>query len=89
MPKVKKLAGHARDHGGVENALPCSLDVTFSEDQSRICKGSGQEIAVGLRRLAHSVLKQDTTGHEGPRGQRLRAGWNNDTFQAILAGKAA
>jgi len=88
-PKVRTLAKHVRAHWGVENALHWSLDVTFSEDQSRIRKGSGQEIAAGFRRLALSILKQDTSLHETLRGKRLRAGWNNDTLQAILTGIAA
>ena len=85
-PKVRALARHVRDHWGVENGLHWSLDVTFSEDLSRIRKGNGQEIAGGLRRLALSILKQDTTIKESLRGKRRRAGWNNDTLQAILTG---
>lgn len=88
-PKVRTLARHVRAHWGVENALHWSLDVTFSEDQSRLRKGNGQEIAAGFRRLALSILKQDTTLHETVRGKRLRAGWNNDTLQAILNGITA
>lgn len=88
-PKVKRLAGHVRSHWGVENSLHWSLDVTFSEDHSRIRKGNGPEIAAGLRRLALSILKQDTTLKETLRGKRLRAGWNNGTLQAILTGMAA
>jgi predicted transposase YbfD/YdcC len=87
--KVRTLAKHVRSHWGVENSLHWSLDVTFAEDQSRIRKGNGQEIASGFRRLALSILKQDTTLKETLRGKRLRAGWNNDTLQAILTGVAA
>ncbi len=42
-PKVRSLARHVRGHWGVENSLHWSLDVTFSEDQSRIRKGSGRK----------------------------------------------
>ncbi|QDS97127.1 ISAs1 family transposase [Adhaeretor mobilis] len=83
-PKVRSLAGHVRNHWSVENSLHWSLDVTFSEDQSRLRKGNGQEIAAGMRRLALSILKRDTTLKESLRGKRLRAGWNNQTLQAIL-----
>jgi predicted transposase YbfD/YdcC len=84
--KVRALARHVRSHWSVENSLHWSLDVTFAEDQSRIRKGNGQEIASGFRRLALSILKQDTTLNETLRGKRLRAGWNNETLQAILTG---
>lgn len=87
--KVRTLAKHVRSHWGVENSLHWSLDVIFAEDQSRIRKGNGQEIASGFRRLALSILKQDTTLKETLRGKRLRAGWNNETLQAILTGTAA
>ncbi|QDU89399.1 hypothetical protein Pla175_27890 [Pirellulimonas nuda] len=73
----------------MENALHWLLDVTFSEDQSRIRKGSGQETGSGFRRLAPSILKQDTPLRESLRGKHLRAGWNNATLQAILTGSAA
>ena len=87
--RVRTLAKHVRGHWSVENSLHWSLDVTFSEDQSRIRKGNGQEIASGFRRLALSILKQDTTLKETLRGKRLRAGWNNQTLQSILTGVAA
>jgi predicted transposase YbfD/YdcC len=87
--KVRTLAKHVRNHWGVENSLHWSLDVTFSEDRSRIRKGNGQEIASGFRRLALSILQQDTTLNETLRGKRLRAGWNNQTLEAILTGIAA
>lgn len=56
-PRVRALARHVRGHWGVENGLHWSLDLTFTEDQSRIRKGNGQELAAGLRRLALSILK--------------------------------
>ncbi|QDS99063.1 ISAs1 family transposase [Adhaeretor mobilis] len=68
-PKVRSLAGHVRNHWSVENSLHWSLDVTFSEDQSRLRKGNGQEIAAGMRRLALSILKRDTTLKESLRGK--------------------
>jgi predicted transposase YbfD/YdcC len=88
-PKVRALAKHVRGHWSVENSLHWTLDVTFSEDQSRIRKGQGPQIAAAFRRLALSILKQDTTLKENIHGKRVRAGWNNKTLQAILTAKAA
>jgi predicted transposase YbfD/YdcC len=87
-PKVRALAKHVRGHWSVENSLHWSLDVTFSEDQSRIRQGNAPEIAAAFRRLALSILKQDTTLKENIRGKRVRAGWNNKTLQAILTANA-
>jgi predicted transposase YbfD/YdcC len=88
-PKVRVLAKHVRGHWSVENSLHWTLDVTFSEDQSRIRKGRGSQIAAAFRRLALSILKQDTTLIENIHGKRVRAGWNNKTLQALLTANAA
>ena len=45
----------------MENRLHWTLDVTFTEDESRVRKGNGQEIFGGFRRLALSILKRDTS----------------------------
>ncbi|MDB4778150.1 ISAs1 family transposase [bacterium] len=85
-PKVKKLAQHIREHWGIENGLHYLLDVTFTEDKSRIRKGAGPEIAACLRRMAANILKLDTTIKDNVRGKRMRAGWNEDTLEKLLAG---
>lgn len=85
-PRVRKLAGHLRGHWGIENSLHWVLDVTFREDDSRIRKGNGPEIASIFRKLALNILQRDTTLKSSIRGKRLQAGWNNDVLEAILAG---
>lgn len=86
-PKVRMLAKHLRSHWTVENQLHWSLDVTFSEDESRIRKGNGQEIACLFRRISLSMLKQNKSIRASLRGKRLMAGWNSDLLEDILAGK--
>ncbi len=88
-PKVKKLAQHIRGHWGIENGLHHLLDVTFTEDKSRIRKGAGPEIAACLRRMATNILKLDTTIKDNVRGKRMSAGWNEDTLEKLLAGFVA
>lgn len=85
-PTVRKLAKHLRGHWGIENSLHWVLDVTFREDDSRIRKGNGPEIASMFRKLALNILQQDTTLKSSIRGKRLQAGWNNNVLEAILAG---
>jgi predicted transposase YbfD/YdcC len=85
-PKPKTLAKHIRGHWGIENNLHWTLDVTFAEDQSRIRKGNGQEIAGVFRRLALTMLMQDTSIKSSLRGKRLMAGWNNEILEGILCG---
>lgn len=85
-PKVKMLSRHIRGHWGIENRQHWILDVTFSEDASRIRKGSSPEISAAFRRMALNILQRDTTIKENIRGKRLRAGWDDSVLDAIYAG---
>jgi predicted transposase YbfD/YdcC len=85
-PKVNKFAELVRGHWGIENQLHWSLDVTFSEDASRVRKDRGPENLAIFRRLALSILKSDTTDDDWLRGKRNRAGWNDDFLMQILTG---
>ena len=85
-PKVKMLSRHIRGHWGIENRQHWVLDVTFSEDASRIRKGSSPEISAALRRMALNILQRDTTIKENIRGKRLRAGWDQTVLDAIYTG---
>lgn len=81
---VKRLASLIRGHWSIENQLHWSLDVTFGEDHSRIRQGHAAENAGLLRRLALSILKQDTWYSNSLRGKRLRAGWENGVLEHFL-----
>jgi predicted transposase YbfD/YdcC len=85
-PKVKAFARAARGHWGIENRLHWSLDVTFAEDRSRVRKDHGPANLGMFRRLALSILQQDTSLKDSLRGKRLRAGWNVEALLAILTG---
>jgi len=84
-PQVERLAALIRGHWGIENRLHWSLDVTFNEDQSRIRQGHAAENAALLRRLALSILKQDTRYSDSLRCKRLRAGWETNALEHFLA----
>jgi predicted transposase YbfD/YdcC len=83
-PKVKTFAKAARGHWGIENRLHWSLDVTFAEDQSRVRKDHGPANLGMIRRLALSLLQQDTSSKDSLRGKRLSAGWNEERLLKIL-----
>lgn len=84
-PEAEQLAQCVRAHWGIENQLHWSLDVTFNEDQSRIRQGHAAENAALLRRLALSILKQDTRYKHSLRGKRLRAAYDNHALEHFLA----
>ena len=60
-PGVKRFSQAVRGHWGIENSLHLVLDVTFNEDQSRIRKDHRPENFALLRRLAITLIKQDTS----------------------------
>jgi predicted transposase YbfD/YdcC len=88
-PKVGMLSEFIRGHWGIENRQHWVLDVTFSEDASRIRKGNAPEISGAFRRMALNILQRDTTIKESIRGKRLRAGWDEKVLNAIYAGFSA
>ena len=83
-PKVREHVKYLREHWSIENELHHTLDVTFTEDASRIRKDNGPEISSAFRRLSLSILKQDTTINDNVRGKRLTAGWDLDKLQGMI-----
>lgn len=87
--KVKALAAAIRQHWSIENQLHWVLDVTFTEDQSRIRKRHAPQTSAMLRRLAVSILSADTSKKESIRGKRYRACLSTDVLERILLSFAA
>jgi predicted transposase YbfD/YdcC len=82
--QVKAFARAVRGHWGIETTLHWSLDVTFSEDHSRVRKDHGPANLAMLRRLVVSILQQDTSCKASLRGKRLIAGWDDEALLKIL-----
>lgn len=87
--KVRAIAKHLRAHWSIENSLHHVLDVTFTEDASRIRHGNGPEITSVFRRLALQILQQDTTVKASIRGKRKICGWDEPAFEKLIAGFSA
>lgn len=83
-PKVNQFARAVRGHWGIENSLHWVLDVTFSEDASKIYKDNGPENFAALRRMALMILKRDTTIKDSLRGKRVLSGFNSDVLERVL-----
>ena len=83
--KVKRFAHAVRNHWGIETSLHWVLDVSFREDDSRLRKDHGQENMGLMRRLAASLLHNETTCKGGVGCKRKCAGWNDDYLMAVLA----
>jgi predicted transposase YbfD/YdcC len=83
--KVRAIGEHIRSHWGIESSQHHVLDVTFTEDASRIRKGSGPEITSVFRRLALNILQRDTSAKGSIRGKRKRCGWDERAFEKLIA----
>jgi predicted transposase YbfD/YdcC len=83
-PKVKMLAAAIRGHWSIESRLHWVLDVTFTEDTSRIRKRHAPQTSAMLRRLAVSILSVDTSIKDNLRGKRYRACLSTDALEGIL-----
>lgn len=88
-PKVKILAQRIRQHWSIESQLHWVLDVTFTEDASRIRKRHAPQTSAMLRRLAVSILSSDTSLKDSVRGKRYRACLSTNVLERILLGFAA
>ena len=86
--KVKNLAKLIRAHWSIESQLHWVLDVTFSEDASRIRKEHAPQTSAMLRRLAVSILSSDTSIKDSLRGKRYRACLSTDVLERFLLGFA-
>ena len=82
--KVKLFARAVRNHWGIETSLHWVLDVCFREDDSRLRKGHGQENMALMRRLAISLLHNETTCKAGIACKRKCAAWNDDYLLKVL-----
>jgi predicted transposase YbfD/YdcC len=82
--KVKKLANLIRQHWSIESQLHWVLDVTFTEDASRIRKQHAPQTSAMLRRLAVSILSSDTSIKDNIRGKRYRACLSTEVLEQLL-----
>lgn len=84
--KVRAISQHLRSHWSIENSQHHVLDVTFTEDASRVRKGNGPEITSVFRRLALNVLQRDTALKGSLRVKRKLCGWDEAAFEKLIAG---
>jgi predicted transposase YbfD/YdcC len=83
---ARTFGAAVRGHWGIENSLHWQLDMSFGEDRSRIRKGHADANFALVRRMALSLLKNETSQKVGVKTKRLTAGWNNDYLGQVLFG---
>ena len=80
----KQLLKAVRHHWHLENKLHWRLDVAFAEDKSQVRTGHAAQNLGIVRRLALSLLQQETSRSEGGQTRRMEAGWNPDYLLKVL-----
>lgn len=80
----ERLLQAVRRHWHVENKLHWTLDMAFAEDDSRIRSGHAAQNLGVVRRLALSLLKQETSRSVGTAIKRKEAAWNPDYLLKVL-----
>lgn len=87
---AKKMGMLIRGHWGVENCLHWVLDMTFSEDHSRIRKNNASENLSMIKKLTINLIKIANNKRSRKisiRGCRECAGWNEKFLEEIIFGK--
>jgi len=82
---VQEYAEVIRGHWGIENTLHWVLDVTFREDASRARAEHGAENLAWLRRMAVSLLKNDTACKRSLRQKSLKALCDQEYLLQLLS----
>lgn len=86
-PEAEKLCQLIRSHWSIENKLHWQLDVTFKEDQSRLREKTSAENFAALRRMALTLLKQETSEKVSLKCKRLAASLSDKYLLKVLAVK--
>ena len=82
---AQRIGQAIRVHWGIENQLHWVLDMTFGEDASRIRTAHAPQNMALLKRLAISVLNQETSKKRSIRQKAKRAAMSPDYMLEVLA----
>lgn len=82
---VQDYAQVIRGHWGIENSLHWVLDVTFREDASRARAEHGAENVAWLRRMAVSLLHNDTSCDRSLRQKSIKALCDQEFLLQVLS----
>jgi predicted transposase YbfD/YdcC len=83
-PRAQLLAQAIRRHWSIENSQHWVLDVTFGEDSRRQQDRNGASNLAAVRRLAVSLLRQETTNKRGAKNKRLHCALDPSYLLKVL-----
>ena len=82
---AQRIGRAIRAHWSIENQLHWVLDVSFGEDNSRIRNGHSPENFTLLRRMAISLLNQETSFKRSLKQKAKRAAMDNGYMLQVLS----
>jgi predicted transposase YbfD/YdcC len=74
-----------RSHWAIENSLHWILDMSFSDDQSRIRKENAPYAIAIMRHIALNVLQLAKQERQSIKGLRKICGWNNSILDLVIS----
>ncbi len=83
-PQAALLAQAIRRHWSIENSQHWVLDVVFGEDQRRQQDRNGGANFAAVRRLAVSLLRQETTNKRGVKNKRIQCALDPNYLLKVL-----
>ena len=81
---VQEFAAAVRGHWGIENNLHWQLDVSFREDECRVCRDHAPANLSVIRRFALGLLKRETSCRKGIEIKRMKCAGNDDYRDKVL-----
>ena len=84
LVRAQEFATAVRGHWGIENHLHWQLDVSFREDECRVCRDHGPANLSIIRRFALGLLKRDTNCKKGIEIKRNKCAANDEYREKIL-----
>jgi predicted transposase YbfD/YdcC len=85
-PKARYYGNAFRGHWSIENSLHWQLDISFREDDNRVCRRRAAENLAVIRRLALMLLKRHPD-RQSIAGKRFTAAMDTDFLEEVLCGK--
>ena len=81
---VQEFATAVRGHWGIENNLHWQLDVSFREDECRVCRDHRPANLSVIRRFVLGLLKRDTSCRKGIEIKRIKCAGNDEYREKVL-----
>jgi predicted transposase YbfD/YdcC len=81
---AQEFAEAVRGHWGIENNLHWQLDVSFREDECRVCRDHAPANLSVIRRFALGLLKRETSCRKGIEIKRMKCAANDEYRERAL-----